>query len=121
MARRVDVGGGGACWGEKGPGGGKLGQGVRGRGGAILMRLAMVDVVSQDRSHFDGIVAGCGVNFYLCLALMVVCSGCIVAIGFDASNDEEAIKAKLGARVAARALPERPQRPAWSTLMRKAV
>ena len=101
-----------SCCEDKGPCRGKLAHGVLGLGTPILMLLAMVNVVNQDLSHFDGIDAGFGVNFYLCLALMVVCSGCIVAIGFDASNDEEAIKAKLGARVASRALPERPQRPA---------
>eukprot|EP01046_Picozoa_sp_COSAG06_P040779 COSAG06_NODE_4971_length_3817_cov_12938.856374_6_plen_455_part_00 len=105
-----------ACPGEvcadRGPCRGKLPHGALGLGAPILMLLGLMNFVNQDLSHFDGIDATFGFNFWLCVGSLVLCCFCIVAIAFDASNDEEAIRAKLGQRVAQRALPPRQPRPA---------
>ena len=98
---------------DKGPCRGKLPHGSLGLGAPILMLLGLMNFLNQDLSHFDGSEAGFGWNFWLCVSTMVVCCCCISAIAFDASNDEAAIRAKLGARVAQRAMPPRPlPRPA---------
>lgn len=93
---------------DKGPCRGKLPHGSLGLGAPILMLLGLMNFLNQDLRHFEGADAGFGLNFWLCVSTMVLCCFCLSAIAFDASNDEEAIRAKLGKRMAQRALPPRP-------------
>jgi hypothetical protein len=82
------------------------------------MLLGVMNFLNQDLSHFDGIDASYGWNFWICLATMVVCCFCVSGIAFDAANDEEAIKAKLGEKLAQRALPPRPAQRSLPTRRR---
>lgn len=93
---------------DKGPCRGKLPHGSLGLGAPILMLLGLMNFLNQDLSHIEGVDAGLGFNFWFCVSTMVICSCCIGAVAFDAANDEEAVRRKLGKRVATRALPNRP-------------